>query len=153
MELRMPAARLAAITLVVAALSLAAPGRAFDINGFLPDPGHVDVALSYTSETYDHFWVGATKVGDPGVGKVDINSTSLWLQWGLAPNLALAANLPYVDTSGNGLAHFKDSGVQDLSALLKYRLFSSRPHPRVAGAGVRTPAASYEGNLPVTRGH
>ncbi len=154
MELRMPAVRLfAAVTLGVAALFLAAPARAFDVNGFLPEPGRVDVALSYTSETYDHFWVGTTKVADPGVGKVDIHSTSLWLQWGLAPNLALAVNLPYVDTSGDGLAHFDDSGVQDLSALLKYRFFSSGPHHLVGGVGVRTPAASYEGNLPVTRGH
>ncbi|MEA2604374.1 MAG: hypothetical protein QOF89_5366 [Acidobacteriota bacterium] len=154
MELRMPAARLfAVVTLVVAALVLAVPGRASDINGFLPEQGHVDVALSYTSETYDHFWVGTTKVADPGVGKVDIKSTSLWLQWGLTPDLALVANLPYVDTSGNGLGHFKDSGVQDLSALLKYRFFSAGPSRLVAGLGVRTPATSYEGNLPVTRGH
>src|SRR5436305_7779393 len=142
-----------ALAVAVAALAPAAPGRAADINGFLPARGHVDTALSYTSENYDKFWVGKTKVFDPGVGKVDIKSTSLWLQWGLTDDLALVADLPYVDDSSNGLGHFKDSGLQDLSALLKYRFFSSRPDRLVGGLGVRVPATSYEGNLPVTRGH
>ena len=142
-----------ALAVAVAALAPAAPGRAADINGFLPARGHVDTALSYTSENYDKFWVGKTKVFDPGVGKVDIKSTSLWLQWGLTDDLALVADLPYVDDSSNGLGHFKDSGLQDLSALLKYRFFSSGPNRLVGGLGVRVPATSYEGNLPVTRGH
>src|SRR5436309_1248875 len=142
-----------ALAVAVAVLAPAAPGRAADINGFLPARGHVDTALSYTSENYDKFWVGKTTVFDPGVGKVDIKSTSLWLQWGLTDDLALVADLPYVDDSSNGLGHFKDSGLQDLSALLKYRFFSSGPNRLVGGLGVRVPATSYEGNLPVTRGH
>ena len=141
-----------AVVLAVAALA-SVPAGALDINGFLPEKGHVDVALSYTSESYEKFWAGTTKVHDPGVGDVDIKSTSLWLQWGLLDDLALVANLPYVDDSTNGLAHFKDSGLQDLSVLLKYRFFSSGPHRLVGGFGASTPVSSYEGNLPVTRGH
>ncbi len=141
-------------TVALAAATFAPrPAGALDINGFLPERGHVDVALSYTSESYEKFWAGTTKVHDPGVGDVDIKSTSLWLQWGLLDDLALVANLPYVDDSTNGLAHFKDSGLQDLSVLLKYRLVSSGPHRLVAGLGASTPVSSYEGNLPVTRGH
>jgi hypothetical protein len=149
--------RQAVLTITAAALAVAAlapaPVVALDTNGFLPERGHVDVALSYTSESYEKFWVGTTKVHDPGVGDVDIKSTSLWMQWGLLDDLALVANLPYVDDSTNGLAHFKDSGLQDLSVLLKYRFFSSGPNRLVGGLGVSTPVSSYEGNLPVTRGH
>jgi len=153
MELRMRAAgTFAAVTLAVVALAVAAPSRAMDINGFLPDRGHVDVALSYTSETYDKFWVGKTEVAVPNGGKVDTKSTALWLQWGVTNDLALVANLPYVDVKSDGFG-LKDSGLQDLSALLKYRFWSSGPNHLVGGLGVRTAVTHYESNLPVTLGH
>ena len=145
--------RVAFLTLLaVAGVVLAPPVRAFDVNGFLPQRGQGDVAISYTSEGYDHFWVGETKVSDPGVGDVDIKSTSIWLQWGLTDSLALTANLPYVDASSNGLGGFADSGFQDLAALLKYRFWSSGPHSLVGGVGVRTAVQNYEANLPVDLG-
>lgn len=153
MELRMRAAHLiAVITLAMAGLTLAVPGRALDINGFMPERGHGDLAVSYTSETYDEFWVGTTKVSDPGVGKVDLKSTSLWAQWGFTDNLAVVAALPYIDASSNGLGGFEDSGLQDLAVLLKYRFFSSGPNHLVAGFGVRTAVTNYEANLPVDLG-
>jgi len=153
MELRMRAAgTFAAVTLAVVALAVAAPSRAMDINGFLPDKGHVDVALSYTSETYDKFWVGKTEVAVPNGGMVDTKSTALWLQWGVTNDLALVANLPYVDVKSDGFG-LKDSGLQDLSALLKYRFWSSGPNHLVGGLGVRTAVTHYESNLPVTLGH
>jgi hypothetical protein len=141
-----------AAVLVSIIAGVGAPVAALDINGFLPDPGRGDFAVSYTSESYDEFWVGETKVSDPGVGEVEIDSFSLWLQWGLANNLAIVANLPYVDATSDGLGGFEDSGLQDLSVILKYRFFSSGPHSLVGGAGVRTAAQDYEANLPVDLG-
>ena len=118
MELRKPAAGLYTAALAVAALAVASPSGAMDINGFMPERGHGDAALSYTSETYDEFWVGKTKVPVPNGGKVDTKSTALWVQWGLTGDLALVANLPYVDVKSDGFG-LKDSGLQDLSVLLK----------------------------------
>lgn len=141
-----------AAILALAVVVLGMPLDAMDINGFLPGRGQGDVALSYTSEGYDEFWVGETKVSDPGVGEVDIKSISLWLQWGLTDDLAIVANLPHVDASSDGLGGFEDSGLQDLSALLKYRFLSSGPHSLVGAAGVRVAAQDYEGNLPVDLG-
>ena len=138
--------------LILAAAGLAAPLHAMDINGFLPARGHGDLAVSYTAEGYDEFWVGETKVSDPGVGEVDIKSFSVWVQWGLLDNLAIVANLPYVDASSDGLGGFEDSGLQDLSVLFKYRFLSSGPHNLVGGLGVRTAAQDYEPNLPVDLG-
>ena len=138
--------------LAVALAGLGTPIHALDINGFVPGRGRGDVAVSYTAETYDEFWVGKTKVSDPGVGKVDLNSTSLWLQWGLTDNLAVVATLPYIDASSNGLGNFHDQGLQDLSLLLKYRFWTAGPHSLVAGAGGRTAVQDYEANLPVDLG-
>lgn len=147
---RLHASLAAVLTLAVAGLGT--PLHAFDINGFLPGRAQGDVAVSYTAEGYDQFWVGKTKVSDPGVGKVDINSTSLWLQWGLTDDMAIVANLPYIDASSDGLGRFKDSGLQDLSVLLKFRFLSRGRHSLVAALGVRTPVQNYEANLPVDLG-
>ena len=125
---------------------------ALDITGFLPARGQGDLALSYTSEGYDEFWVGDTKVSDPGVGEVDTSSLSLWFDWGFTDNLALVGNAAYVDTDSDGLGGFEDSGLQDLSVLLKYRFLSSGPHSLVGAAGFRAPLSSYEANLPVDLG-
>lgn len=154
MKLRVGTSRV----VLCAGLALAVTGSmprsvlALDLNGFLPEGGRGDVAISYTAEGYDEFWVGDTRVSDPGVGKVDIQSLTLWFQWGLTDKLAVVANLPYVDADSDGLGGFADSGLQDFSLLFKYRLLSAGPHTLLGGAGVRTAAGDYEGNLPVDLG-
>jgi hypothetical protein len=140
------------VALAVLLAALAPAAFAFDMNGFLPEPGHGDLALSYTSEGYEEFWVGETKVSDPGVGEVDISSVSAWFQWGLSDDLAIVGNLAHVDASGDGLGGFADSGLQDLAVLLKFRCFASGPHSLVSAGGFRTPASDYEANLPVDLG-
>ena len=126
--------------------------HAFDINGFMPERGQGDFALSYTAEGYDEFWVGETKVSDPGVGEVEIDSLSAWFQWGLTGDLAVVGNVAHVDASSDGLGGFADSGLQDVAVLLKYRFVSAGPHSLVGAGGFRTPASDYEANLPVDLG-
>jgi hypothetical protein len=141
------------IVLAFAALLLAfAPAHAFDLNGFMPEKGRGDFALSYTSEGYDEFWVGETKVSDPGVGEVEIGSIAAWFQWGLTDDLAVVGNLAHVDASSDGLGGFEDSGFQDLSLLLKYRFVANGPHSLVGAGGFRAPVSDYEANLPVDLG-
>ena len=147
--------KLSAVGWVLVLLAPAAAG-ALDINGFFPAAGSGAVALSATSESYDEFWVGTTKVSDPGVGEVEIRSLTLWLTWGLSDRLALIVNLPHVDADSDGLGGFGDSGLQDLTLLAKYQFAASETsggrHRFLGAAGVRTPASSYEGNLPVDLG-
>ncbi|HEX5758126.1 MAG TPA: hypothetical protein VF121_02935 [Thermoanaerobaculia bacterium] len=134
----------------------AAPSAALDINGFMPGAGRGALAFTATVEGYDEFWVGDTKVSDPGVGEVETNSLTAWFTWGLTDNFALVVNLPYVDTTSDGLGGFEDNGLQDLTALAKLRFASfgngGTRHSLVGAAGVRTPASDYEGNLPVDLG-
>jgi hypothetical protein len=137
---------------LAAGLILASPAAALDINGFMPVRGQGDLAFSYTAEGYDEFWVGETKVSDPGVGEVEIGSLATWLQWGWTDDLALVVNVAYVDADSDGLGNFSDSGWQDVSALLKYRFAAYGPHNFVGAAGVRTPVSNYQGNLPVDMG-
>lgn len=142
---------------LLAALVLCAsgPASALDLNGFMPAKGEGTVAFSYTSEGYDEFWVGKTKVSDPGVGEVEIDSISVWARYGLTDRVAVVANVPYVDASSDGLGGFGDSGLQDLSALVAFKpweLTGSVNHRLVLAGGVRTPISDYEANLPVDLG-
>jgi hypothetical protein len=133
-------------------LALAGPVAATNLNGFMPEQGHGDLAISYTTESYDEFWVGDVEVSDPGVGEVEIDSITAWFQWGFTDDLALVVDAAYVDASSDGLGGFADSGLQDGSVLLKYRFLASGPHSLVGGLGVRTALSDYEANLPVDLG-
>jgi hypothetical protein len=141
---------------LLAGLALWAPrAEAMDLNGFLPARGEGAVALSFTAEGYDEFWVGDLEVSDPGVGEVEIDTVALWMRYGLTDRVAVVANVPYVDASSDGLGGFGDSGFQDLAALVAIRALETGDavrHRLVAAAGVRTPISDYEANLPVDLG-
>jgi hypothetical protein len=146
---------LAALCGLAIAAAAAGPATAMDLNGFLRQEGRGDVSLSFTSESYDEFWVGSTKVSDPGVGKVDTRSISLWVAYGLTPKLTLVGSLPFVNVDSDGLGGFHDRQLQDISMMGLYELGAlgqSVRHRFVGGLGFRTIASNYEANLPVDIG-
>jgi len=125
------------------------------MNGFLRAPKTGTVALSYTSESYDEFWRGDTKVSTPGgLGQVDTQSLSLWFAWGFTERLTLFGNAAYVDTEGDGTMGFQESDLQDLTLVVGYRLasFGHDRHSLVGAAGVRTPMSNYVTDAPVAVG-
>ena len=72
------AVRLAGPMSVALALGWASPLLATKQNGFVRQEGQLDMALSLTLESYEEFWMGTTKVSDPGLGTVSTESVSLW---------------------------------------------------------------------------
>ena len=131
------------------------PAVAQDLNGFFPARGQGDFALSYTTESYDEFWVGTMKVSDPGVGETTTKSFALWLRYGLTDRLAVVANVPYVEATSDGLGGFEDSGLQDLSAVLTFKALEGGSASRqrlVVGVGGRTELSDYQANSPVSIG-
>jgi hypothetical protein len=143
--------RLFLVSLAVLGLTWAGPAAAQNLNGFMPEAGHGDLAISYTGESYDEFWVGETEMPVPNGGEVETKSLTAWFQWGFTDALALVVDAAYVDASSDGFG-LSDSGLQDGSALLKCRFLASGPHSLVAGLGVRTALSDYEANLPVDLG-
>jgi hypothetical protein len=134
-----------------------APGavHASDINGFVEPRGRGVLAVSFTAESYDEFWAGTNRVSDPGLGRVSTNSTTLFTQYGVTDRVTLLANLPYVNTRGDGAAGFSERGFQDLAALVKLRVLSAGSRVRssiVLAGGIRTIASNYEANKPVSIG-
>jgi hypothetical protein len=140
---------------LAAVAALGSPLSAQDTNGFLRDKGAGDVALSYTSESYDQFWAGETKVSAPPLGEVTTESWSLWTAYGLTDDLTLVVQLPYVDAEGDGTAGLSESDLQDAAVLGLYRLADWGGRTRsqlIGGLGISTPASSYEPDLPVSVG-
>lgn len=135
-----------------------AAAQASDLSGFLPEAGTGNLALSYTDESYDEFWRGTEKRPTPGVlGEITTRSTSLWFNWGLTDRLALIVDAALVDVDSTGTAGMEDSGPQNLTAFLAYRLWShegsgSTRHSLMGAVGGRTPLESYVANAPVARG-
>jgi hypothetical protein len=138
----------------VAALAVG-PAVAQDLNGFFPAKGQGDLALSYTDESYDEFWVGTHKMSVPDIGTVTTRSYSLWARYGFTDRVAVIANVPYVDVDSNGLAGFADSGLQDLSAMVELKALErggESRHRLVVAVGGRTKLSDYEANAPVSLG-
>ncbi len=141
-----------AVAICIAAAS--APALALDLNGFLREKGHGDVAISYTTESYDEFWRGEEKVSNPGVGEVDTQSLAIWLAYGITDRVTLIANLPYVEAEGDGTAGFEEKDLSDFSALAAFRLAESGDgrHSFTGAAGLRTIASNYLADNPVSVG-
>lgn len=147
--------RASASTLLFLLPIAATTARAQDLDGFSPGPGKGDIALSYSFDSYDEFWVGDEKVSEPALGEVESNTPSIWLRHGFTEKLTVVASLPYVDAEGDGFAGFAESDLQDLMVLGQYRVFmreAAARHSIVLGGGFRTPASSYEANSPVDIG-
>ena len=155
-------------TVLVAAVGAVA---ATDLDGFLREKGHGDVAVSVSSESYDHFWAGRSKKANPPfLGTVDIHTVSLWAAYGITDRVTLIANLPYVDAEGDGNGMVppqatgltgptrfstKESALQDMSVLAKFRLATVGSTWRssfVGGVGFRTIASNYVANNAVSIG-
>lgn len=129
---------------------------ATELTGFLQPKGSGALSISHTFEVYEDFWVGDTKVSDPGVGRVETGSLSLWLEWGLLERVTLVGSLAYVDASSDGLGGLGESGLQDRAALVKIGLVDlasgSIQHRFVGALGFRSPASGYEDDIPVDIG-
>ncbi len=128
---------------IVAGLQVAGSAAASDLNGFLCEKRQGNVALSFTSQSYDEFWAGKTSVAPPEVGQVDTTSISLWLSYGITDDLTLIASLPFVDADSDGTMGFEASDLQDVTLLGAYRLLeknSSVRHDLVGALGLRVPA-------------
>jgi hypothetical protein len=145
-----------AAILVAAMLAAGGSARAQGLNGFLPEPGAVTLAVSHTLESYDEYWVGTASVTDSLLGKVRTGSVGLWVDLGLASDLALTVQLAYVDVASDGILGQTAAGLQDRGLMLRWRFLDREAgggrHALVAAAGIRQAAAGYEPNRMVALG-
>lgn len=96
------------------------------VDGFFDKKGNASITLSYTYGNYDEFYVGGQKViGVPELNEIDQTIYSIYAKYGLADNLSLIANLPYIKAEGKGNPDpvngtTEQSGFQDASVFIKW---------------------------------
>lgn len=126
---------------------MSGPALAQGDSGFLRGKGNLDVALSYSLDTYDEFWVGRTKVSMPMVGRVKRHTGSVYGAYGLTDDIDLTATLSFVSAESSGGAPTEDS-FQDLTAALRWRALRHEvdggAFSLVLSPGLKTPLTSYE---------
>jgi len=138
-------------TLPLCAAFLLASLASSQDTGFVRGQGRTDYALSYNVDTYDEFWVGDTKVADPGVGEVERLTYNLYIAHGLTNDLDLVFNAAYADVSSDGAAGFDDeSDLQDMVIGAKWRAWRGGAGPGEFSffltPAFKVPMTEYEDN-------
>lgn len=115
--LRIPAG----LRMPLALALFSAPSLAQGDNAFLRGQGRTDVAFTVGRDVYDEFWVGSTKVADPGVGEITRSTVNLWAAHGLRPDLDVFGSVTWAQSSSDGAAGFPTEGtLQDIVLGLKW---------------------------------
>jgi len=118
-------------------------------SGFLRGKGALDLALSYSEDAYDSFWVGSTRMTDAPFGEVTRTTVNLYAAYGLSDEIDLVASLSHV-SSDTEAVFASESDLQDLSVQLKWRVFQKTLGPGRLGIllapGAKVPVSDYEDN-------
>ena len=127
------------------------------INGFLQGKENTTLALSYTSESGNDFFVGSTRVTSRPFGKLETESASLYLAHGLSNQLDLVVSVPWIKASSDGLgAPPSDEGFQDLSVYLKWQPWETDLGAGklswVGAIGAQIPLSDYVVESPISIG-
>lgn len=149
---------LVAVLLTAGAVNIQAQGL---IDGFMRGQGNATVALSFSTESYDQFYIGTEENDLPaGLGEIGTQSVNLYAAVGVFDNLDVVFALPYImaESSPAEGAGTDESGLQDASLLVKWKPWSLNVNGlgevfAVLAAGISTPAADYTANAPVAIGH
>ncbi|WP_020538851.1 hypothetical protein [Lewinella cohaerens] len=108
------------------------------INGFMPKPGQLDAAFTYSGETFSEFY---NENGDLIPRNIDATSYNLFFEYGLDPKTALIATAPYIENTPD------NKGWQDGSIWLKYRNERVEQekgyHNFITSIGLGFPLSSY----------
>ena len=107
------------------------------ISGFMVGRARTDLAVSYSYESYEHYYFGSDKQAADN----RIQSVNLFLEHGFSDSLAIVINLPYVWTDS------LNRGLQDGAVALKYRqqpiVKESGSLSLIASAGISFPLSAY----------
>jgi hypothetical protein len=157
---------------MLVALALASPVTGFAqglVDGFMRGEGKIDVALSYSNESYSQYFVGTTLAkhplsgetpdpSNPNLGKITTQSIGFYAAAGIMDDLDVIVALPYITAGPNKGYWATQSGLQDLSAAVKYRPLQLVAEglgrlDLIASAGISIPVSNYINDAPIAIGH
>jgi len=134
------------------------------LSGFMAGKGHGSVVVSGTTEKYQQVFIPAQQVASvPLFKRVQINSLSLYANYGITDKIDFVMSLPYIHSEGEAeeavLEAYRRtepgknytntrSGLQDVSGFLKFKSYTREIGNNVldllGAVGVSTPASNYQ---------
>ncbi|MBC8083856.1 MAG: hypothetical protein H7Z21_11645 [Hymenobacter sp.] len=124
------------------------------VSGFMAGKGHGSVVVSGTVERYESVYLAPAKIDKvPIFGEVKVSSLNLYGSYGLTDKLEAVVSLPYIQSKGDANEQVVQAqnytntraGLQDLTVLLKAKLFS-----RELGTNVLDLLGVIGGSVPVS---
>jgi hypothetical protein len=128
------------------------------IDGYMRGKGNVTAALSYSYESYDHYYVGSKATQNPNLGTISTQSGSLFVAGGITDYLDVIATVPYIRASPSAGYWSTQRDFQDLSLffrwlMLKKEIGNIGELSLMSAAGISTPLTEYIPDAPVAIGH
>lgn len=127
------------------------------IDGFMKGKGRTDVAITYSYEWYDKYYVRNQETFNPNLGTISTQSISFFAAAGLTDFLDVIVALPYIEASPSAGYFQPQSGWQDVSLYFRVQTFQAdlgqgKIAAMVAG-GISTPVSDYVVDFPIAIGH
>ncbi len=145
------------VILMVFLLSISSITSQTIINGFFPKKKDLTIASSYSSKSYDRFYIGDALTTDnpAGMGKISSSIYSIYGEYGILNWLSTTASVPYISIENEegvldpvqGVSQV--DGFQDLNVFVKAKIldqkFINNSKIALGGAtGVTVPVGGYE---------
>lgn len=127
------------------------------VDGFMKGQRKASLAVSYSQESFDTYYVGTTETRNPNLGTISTQSLNLYGTYGLGYDLDLIVAAPYVRTEASAGYWQKQEGFQDLSAALRWEAFDYKIGTArlswLFAVGYSFPFQNYVIDAPVAIGH
>ncbi|MBC8151757.1 MAG: hypothetical protein H7Z72_02495 [Bacteroidetes bacterium] len=105
--------------------------------------GQLCVATIYGRSTWDQYWEGSRKRPNYNIGTHTTQSVTVMPAIGITNRLNVILSLPYVTTKASAGNLMGQSGIQDLSAWLKYKVLEKGGFSLNALVGASLPLGNY----------
>lgn len=128
------------------------------LDGFLRGQGNIVTAISYSHESYDHYYVGDQKTSNQNLGTIKTKSANIYVAGGITDFLDLVVTVPYISATASEGFWSDQHDIQDIGLYLKARLYRSDSSHKnqlqlLGAAGLITPLSDYIADAPVSIGN
>jgi hypothetical protein len=110
-----------AIAIIVIALSASSANSQTDLDAIMMNKNQFCNGFMYNYGSWDNYWEGTLKRNNLNLGKVTTQSVMYMATYGITDNLNVMVMAPYVWTKASAGTLTGLSGVQDISAFVKWR--------------------------------
>lgn len=126
------------------------------VDGFSQGKGKLAVALSYTRENFDNFYLGEKKtpISIRGLDNIITQSVNLYTAYGLTDKIDIVLNIPYISSMSRRLSEnqeVREQNLQNGALVLEWKTFqtegSTGALSLTTAVGLSTPLSKYPTNL------